>query len=161
VRRKCSTRVRSRGRFVLNNYSKQVKLFAYLQECEDWKQWVRRTISQRAADELVRDGEAQAVTRQVDGVVTCVGYRAVTPTGWSKSSPSTLTFGTLVAVGKEAAGRGHLSRAEKMHIIKFRVWPLIGDTKAVAVRPRISETERRHAEQLLRCGYSKQAAPAA
>jgi hypothetical protein len=32
---------------------------------------------------------------------------------------------------------------------KFMVWPLIGDTKAVAVRPRISAEDRRRAEKLL------------
>ena len=85
----------------------------------------------------------------VDGEVQTVGYRALTPTSWEQPSPATLTMGTMNAVAKEAIG-GRMSQRERDQVVKFRVWPLIGDTKAVAVRPPMTAIERHFAEQLLK-----------
>lgn len=145
--RRSRNKVRSRGKLVLNAYNKMVKHFAYIQGTLDWKEWSHRTISTRQAEILVATGNAEIVTRMVAGTVTIVGYRATSPTSWERPSPSTLTFATMNAVGKEAM-HCQLTRREEREVLKFRVWPLIGDTKAVAVRPRMTETERRFAESL-------------
>lgn len=157
MRKRCRSRVRSRGKVVLNAYSRMVPYFAYAQTTDKWREWTFRTKSQRQAEALVAAGEAEIVTRMVDGVVRVVGYRALTPTSWERPSPATLTFGTMCAVGNQdaegkddIAERHRLTRRERAEIVKFKVWPLIGDTKAVAVRPRISAAERREAEKLLR-----------
>jgi hypothetical protein len=154
MRKRCRGRVRTRGKVVLNAYNRMVAYFAYAQLSNKWREWTFRTISQRQAETLVAAGEAMAITRMEDGVVRVVGYRALQPTTWERPSPTTLTFGTMCAVGNQDAEqvadpRYRLTRRERMEIVKFKVWPLIGDTKAVAVRPRISEADRREAEKLL------------
>lgn len=151
MRKRCRSRVRSRGKIVLNSYTRKVAYFAYAQTTERWREWTFRTKSQRAAEQLVAAGEAEAVVRMIDGVVQVVGYRALTPTSWERPSPTTLTYGTMVAVGNDEAG-AKLSGWERREILKFRVWPLIGDTRAIAVRPRLSAEERRIAEGLLARG---------
>jgi hypothetical protein len=140
--------VRSRGKVVLNAYSRMVAYFAYTQLTDKWREWTFRSVSQRQAELLVAAGEATAVTRLQDGAVRIVGYRALKPTSWERPSPATLTFATMVAVGNNEA-QAKLTRRERMEIIKFKVWPLIGDTKAVCVRPRISAEDRRMAEAIL------------
>jgi len=140
--------VRSRGKVVLNAYSRMVAYFAYAQLSERWAEWTFRSVSQRQAENLVAAGEAVAIIRMQDGAVRIVGYRALKPTSWERPSPATLTFQTMVAVGNNEA-QAKLTRRERMEIIKFKVWPLIGDTKAVCVRPRISAADRREAEKLL------------
>jgi hypothetical protein len=157
MRKRCRTRVRSRGKVVLNVYSRMVSYFAYTQNSSKWREWTFRTVSQRQAELLVAAGEAEVITRMLDGAVRIVGYRALQPTSWERPSPATLTFGTMCAVGNQdadgkddIAARYRLTRRERQEIVKFKVWPLIGDTKAVAVRPRITDAERREAEKLLR-----------
>jgi hypothetical protein len=125
-----------------------VAYFAYAQLSEKWREWSFRTISQRQAETLVAAGEAVPVTREVDGVVQTVGYRALQPTSWERPSPATLTHGTMTAVLHESYHE-RLTRRQRNEILKYRVWALIGDDKAVAVRPRISDAERRFAEKLL------------
>lgn len=159
MRKRCRSRVRSRGKVVLNSYTRMVAYFAYTQLSEKWREWNFRTVSQRVAEALVAAGEAVPIYRmQGDEVrsVGIVGYRALKPTSWERPSPATLTFGTMCAVGNQdaegkddIAARYRLTRRERAEIVKYKVWPLIGDTKAVAVRPRISEAERREAEKLL------------
>jgi hypothetical protein len=140
---------------VLNSYTRMVAYFAYAQLSNKWGEWTFRTISQRQAELLVASGEATAITRMMDGAVRIVGYRALKPTSWERPSPSTLTLGTMLAVGYDEAAarvadsRYRLTRRERAEILKFRVWPLIGDTKAVAVRPRMTGAERVLAEKLL------------
>jgi len=151
MRKRCRSRVRSRGKVVLNAYTRKVAYFAYSQSSPRWREWTFRTKSQRAAEQLVAAGEAEPIVREVDGVVQVVGYRALSPTSWERPSPATLTYSTMMAVGNDEEG-AKLSRWERREILKFRVWPLIGDTRAVAVRPRISADERRHAEGLLAKG---------
>lgn len=151
MRKHCRSRVRSRGKLVLTPYTKMVAHFAYAQPSEKWKDWNFRTISLREALNLVAAGEAEAVTREKDGAVQVVGYRALTPTSWERPSPASLTFATLNAVSNHVGEPKDLqvSRKDRMEYVKFKVWPLIGDTKAVAVRPRISDEDRVLAEKLL------------
>lgn len=68
--------------------------------------------------------------------------------GFRRPSPSTLTVSTMAAVAIAEPGV-RLSRAERAHVAKFRVWALIGDSKAVAVRPRMTEREFSVAARLL------------
>jgi hypothetical protein len=157
MRKRCRTRVRSRGKVVLNAYSRMVSYFAYTQLSNKWREWTFRTVSQRQAELLVEVGEAVPITRMADGAVRIVGFRATKPTSWERPSPATLTWGTMCAVGNQdadgkddIAARYRLTGRERREIVKFKVWPLIGDTKAVAVRPRITDAERREAEKLLR-----------
>jgi hypothetical protein len=156
MRKRCRSRVRSRGKVVLNSYTRMVAYFAYTQLTDKWREWNFRTVSQRVAEALVAAGEAIPITRMVDGDVRVVGYRALKPTSWEQPSPTTLTYGTMCAVGnqdadgkEDIAARYRLTRRERAEIFKYKVWALIGDTKAVAVRPRITEAERREAEKLL------------
>jgi hypothetical protein len=132
-----------------------VAYFSYSQSTEKWKDWTFRTISQRQAENLVAAGEARPITRMRDGIVQVVGFRATKPTSWERESPATLTYATMVAVGNDGGGvpadpRYRQTRREREEVTKFRVWALIGDTKAVAVRPRITEAERELAEKLLK-----------
>lgn len=153
MRKHCRTRVRSRGKFVLTPYTKMVAYFSYAQATEKWRDWTFRTISQRQAEILVAAGEARVITRMREGIVQVVGFRATKPTSWERESPTTLTYATMVAVGndggKPSNPRYRQTRRERAEVTKFRVWPLIGDTKAVAVRPRISEQELKLARSLL------------
>jgi hypothetical protein len=151
MRMRHRTLARSRGKLVMNSYNRMVAHFAYAQTSEKWGDWTFRTISQRQAENLVSAGEAERIIRRLDGEVQVVGYRALKPTSWERPSPATLTFATMKAVAKHAQGY-RLTRGESEQVIKFRVWPLIGDTRAVAVRPRISDAERDSAETLLAGG---------
>jgi hypothetical protein len=73
------------------------------------------------------------------------------PASASEPTPATLTFATMKAVA--AAGpKVRLSRYERDQVKKFRVWGLIGDTRAVAVRPRMSASEIVAARKLLGLG---------
>ena len=120
-----------------------VALAAYAQASPDWHEWMVRSVSLRTALEMVDAGEAEAVTRKTDnGLVTI--YRETKPTRASKSSPATLTFATMLAVAKRRDER--LRPDEMAHVAKFLVWPFIGDTRAVAVRPRVTERELRQAQ---------------
>lgn len=149
--RRCRNRVRSRGKLILNSYNRMVRYFAYIQPSLSWREWKWRQLSQREAQNLVAGGEAERIVRMVDGELQVVGYRALSPTSWERPSPATLTHSTMVAVGKNAQGCRLTSR-EKREVEKFKVWPLIGDTRAIAVRPRMSDAERRAAETLLSSG---------
>lgn len=154
MRKHCRTRVRSRGKVVLNATSRMVAYFAYAQGSLKWSEWAFRTISQRQAQILEAAGEAERITRLVDGTVQVVGYRALKPTSWERPSPCTLTLATMVAVGREAQGCT-LTRRQRDEVVKFRVWPLIGDSRAIAVRPPMTVEERRTAETMLVRGYPR------
>jgi hypothetical protein len=153
------TRQRSRGHVVRHASTTLVKLFSYIQPAgSTWKDWTFRTVSLKQAQTYVLTGEAIAVTRMVDGAVEIVGYSALQPVRQSKPSPSCLTFGTMDAVAKAAVIPSMvngtrpdmgLSYGAERQVEKFKVWALVGDNKAVAVRPRISAEERAHAENLL------------
>lgn len=71
----------------------------------------------------------------------------------SKRSPSALTKSVMQSVSGEGIGRVHEididhESAEAAMRNKYIVWPFIGDTKAVAVRPRTSEEDLRRANSL-------------
>jgi hypothetical protein len=66
----------------------------------------------------------------------------------SQPTPATLTFSTMKAVAV-AEPKVRLSRYELSQVRKFKVWPLVGDTRAVAVRPKMSDRERAAAMKLL------------
>ena len=142
------------GKRTLNPYTRMVAHFAYIQPSEKWAEWNFRLISARQAQLLVDCGEAVWVQREVvtpEGgrEVREVGIRALRPTSWERPSPSTLTLATTNAVALATDGEDELTRRQRHEYLKFKVWPLIGDTKAIAVRPRISESDRRMAENLL------------
>lgn len=148
MRKRCRGRVRSRRKVVLTAYTRMVAYFAYSQDSKKWREWTFRTVSQHQAQRRVAAGEAIAITRWHQGAVRVVGYRALQPERCSRPTPSTLTYQTMVAVGNNEVD-AELEPWERNQILKFKVWPLIGDTKAVAVRPRITDAERRLAEKLL------------
>ena len=152
MRKRPRNLVRTRGKRVLNSYSRMVCHFAYAQLSEKWEEWKFRTISHRQANQLVAAGEATPVTREKDGVVYIVGYRALKPTNWERPSSPTLTVATTNAVANAVAREGinpRLTRREREEIFKYKVYALIGDDKAVSIRPRITEAERNSAETLL------------
>lgn len=126
-----------------------VKLFDYTQNREKgWEEWQFRSMSQAHVRKLVAEDKAEAVRRMKDGVACVVGYRALTPTRALKRSACTLTLATMNAVSKRA-DREELDLYERLEVEKFDVWALVGDTKAPAVRPRISLAERCRAERML------------
>ena len=152
MRKRARNLVRTRGKRVLNSYNRMVCHFAYAQLSEKWDEWKFRTISYRQASLLVSAGEASAITREIDGVVCIVGYRALKPTSWERPSAATLTVATTHAVANAVTReeKSHrLTRRERDEIFKYKVYALIGDDKAVSVRPRITEAERAEAEKLL------------
>jgi hypothetical protein len=164
LRKNCHTRVRSRGHVVLTNYTRMVRYYSFVQPLDErrrevkWQGWTNvRSISLRSALQRVADGQAIAITRSVpdylSGVagamqVEVVGYRALQPVRSERPSPTTLTLETMQAVSNAVDGAA-LQGYERRELEKFQVWAFIGDTKAVAVRPRTSEADRRVAMGLL------------
>jgi hypothetical protein len=134
---------------VLNSYNRMVAHFAYMQSASKWQEWTFRTISLRQAEIKEAAGEVERVTREVDGVVQVVGFRELQATVSGRPTPTTLTLATLNAVSNQD---GKLERFEERQVIKFIVWPLVGDTKAVAVRPRMTELERAFANKVMAAG---------
>lgn len=154
---------RCRGTLVRNRHNTLVAMFYMNQSTADWRNWGYRMLSQAKAEELEREGRAERVIRSVeqdifgeDGQV-CGSQKVVMTVGWrmqevmrsERPSPTTLTMSTSRAVSGEFLRGDRPTRGERALIAKFVSWPLIGDTKAVAVRPRITPGERRHAESLL------------
>ncbi len=148
MRNRCRRRTRTARPVVLDGYSRLVCHFAYIQDSGAWREWSFRQISHRQAQNLLAAGEVERVIGEKDGVVQVVGYRALSPTRWERPSPCTLTLQTSLAVAQ--SDDPELTRRQRNEILKFKVWALIGDEKAVAVRPRISAADRRIAENLLR-----------
>ncbi|MFP5231521.1 MAG: hypothetical protein ACLGQX_02705 [Acidobacteriota bacterium] len=154
MRRRQRRRPSAPAQRVLNPYSRMVAHFAYVQPSERWTEWSFRLISARQAQAMVDCGEAVWVSREVttpqgEPQVQPVGIRALQPTNWEHPTPCTLTVATTHAVALAADGRQRLTRRQRAEVLRFKVWPLIGDSKAVAVRPRISAEDRRVAENLL------------
>jgi hypothetical protein len=147
--KRCKNRVRSRGKLVLNSYNRMVAHFAYNQISGKWREWTFRTISLREAEKLEAAGEVKRVTREVDGVLQVIGFASLEATVSGRPTPTTLTKKTLDAVSNQD---GRLTRREEIEVIKFIVWPLIGDTKAVCVRPPMTPIERHFAEKVLAVG---------
>jgi hypothetical protein len=145
------TRKRRSNRCVQPNRLDQTTvMFAAEQDAPDWHNWRFRSVALRVALRMVADGEAEQLALATEnGSITC--FRAIKRVGVDqlRRSPATLTFATMTAVGNATSSES-LSSAERAHVAKFLVWPLIGDTKAVAVRPRISDRDRRQAERMMR-----------
>jgi hypothetical protein len=135
---------------VLSAATRMVKLFDYLQTAPQWRQWGFQTTSQAKAERMVGRSEAERIVRRDDdGLVRVVGYRRTKGAQMARRSSSSLTFATLKAVASYAGG-GQMSRWERKEVERFVVWPLVGDTHAVAVRPAISEAQRKLANSLFR-----------
>jgi len=82
------------------------------------------------------------------------GIRFIEKQRVSKASPCTLSKRVMQAVsGEGLAGIHEVSRShdseEDALRIKYEVWGLVGDTKAVCVRPRMTPEEIRRAQKLL------------
>jgi hypothetical protein len=120
-----------------------VRLYSYSQTTPEWREWAFISEPLGKVLRMVEAGEASPVRRVVAGIEQCVGFQRTTQDAL-KRSPCTLTRSTLFAVSGEKPNR--------MEVVKFLVWPLIGDTRATCVRPRISDVERREAERLLGTG---------
>lgn len=148
MRKHARNRVRTRGKRVLTAETRMVALFGFFQSSPKWREWTFRTVSLKKAETMAKQGEVVPVLRWHDGAVRAVGYIATKPVRLDRPSPTTLTFATMRAVGNQDAG-ADLTANERREIDKFRVWPLIGDTKAVAVRPRMTDDERKFAMKLL------------
>lgn len=99
---------------------------------------------------LVREGKAVFEY----GRAGIKGIRFMERQRMTKSSPCTLTKRVMQAVSGEGLGSiheidlGH-DGEEAALTAKFQVWGLIGDTKAVAVRPRMTQDEIYRAQKLL------------
>jgi hypothetical protein len=148
-----SRRARRRVQSVIKRPSELRKLdqpvivFSYLQDSGNWRTWRFRLVSLRKVLEMVSEGQAETLTRKTaNGLV--IFYRETQASRLSAPSPTTLTLATMNAVGRSGNPQDRLEPSDYAHVVKFRVWPLIGDTKAVAVRPRISDSERILAEKL-------------
>jgi hypothetical protein len=87
----------------------------------------------------------------LDGTLQVVGYRATQPVRRERPSPAALTPDTMMAVTNDGP-LSELTPWERNEILRFRVWPLISDTKARITRPRMTETEERLALKLLSSG---------
>jgi hypothetical protein len=149
MRRCHRTKVLTRRKLVPTNYSRKVAHFANNQLSPKWQEWTFRTISLRQALIMEAAGEVDRITREVDGAVQIVGFLAKNPSIPGNPTPATLTLATLNAVSNRD---GRLTRGEELQVIKFLAWPMIGDTKAVCVRPPMTVAERRYAENVLTAG---------
>lgn len=148
-RKNCHTQVRNRGSHIRTLETMKVKLFDYTQNREKgWEDWQFQSRSQAYVAKLVSEGKAEPVMRMKNGVVCCVGYRALTPTKPLKRTPCTLTISTMNAVSKRA-DREKLDLYERLEVEKFDVWALVGTMKGGGVRPRVSDEDRRRAGKLL------------
>ena len=149
MRKHCRSRHRSRGKFVLSAQTRMVRLFDYLQGNGGWRDWTFQTVSQAKAEAQVARGEAERIVRREDGLVQVVGYRRTQASQLAFRSPAALTYSTLKAVASYAGG-DTLTRNERREVEKFIAWPLEGDRRAVAVRPRMSPEQHKLAMALFR-----------
>lgn len=138
----------------LTRSNQAVVMFAFSRIQQDWRTWWYRSMSLRTAMKLVAAGDAEELLIETENGPT-VFFRETTPPGPMLNaerncyqSPTTLTVATMNAVAIAEPGV-RLTRAEKAHVDKFKVWPLIGDTKAVAIRPRMTDSERSSAQKLM------------
>lgn len=151
MRRAPKTRVRVRACVALTTYTRLQVLFSCNQANANWRQWTHKMISQRQMAVLIAAGDVEPVTRQVeDGTVQLVGYRAKRPLRRSDSSPACLNAATMIVAAKKA--NEEFSRGETATLDKYRLWPFIGDDRAVCVRPRPTAIETGHIETLLAAG---------
>lgn len=128
-------------------------LNAYSFQCEKLSEsdLPMRQVSWAEGLKMVKDGKAdwEYGRAGIKGIRFREKQRAQNPT------PCTLDMRVIKSVSGEGLAGPHsvddrsLQGQEESLRTKFMVWPLIGDTKAVCVRPRISAEDRRRAEKLL------------
>ena len=127
-----------------------VTVFAHSRVEHDRRTWWYRSLPLRDALKMETRGEIRRI--DVGGSIAYQEMFAASNCSESSRllyrSPATLTLATMNAVAI-AENNVQLSPGEHAQVVKFKVWGLIGDTKAVAVRPRMSESERAEAEKLL------------
>lgn len=159
------TRKRRSNRSQPTQPSHYVMIFAYWRIAHFRETWWYRSLPLSEVLRMVARGQAFEVQIETDNGLA-VAYQEVAVPGQTSDaengrkiyrSPATLTLASMNAV---AIAERHvkLTRAEQAQVEKVTVWPLIGDTKATAVRPRMSEEQRRQAEKLL--GYPNPGKPA-
>lgn len=129
------------------------RINAYSFQCEKWTEGdlPMRSVTWAEGVSMVKDGKAtwEYGRAGIKGIRFCEKQRAQNP------SPCTLDMRVLKSVSGEGLAGPHsvddrsLQGQEESLRTKFMVWPLVGDTKAVCVRPRISADDRRRAEKLL------------
>lgn len=144
MRKHARSRVRTRGRRVLLPETRMVALFRYAQDAPQWQDWRFETVKQARAQQMEADGDAERIVRMQDSELKVVGWRRTRPSMKRRLSPATLTLATMQAVAGERTGGGAWAE-----VVKFMVWPLIGDDRAVCVRPRMSDEQRMQAMRLL------------
>lgn len=128
-----------------------VRMFAYVQDTPEWRNWRGRTVTQRTAQRMVAEGEAIEITREHNGTIVTM-YREMRPTRLSRPTPCTLTFATSNAAAANEPGV-QLTRSERSHIAKLTFWPLEFDRKnAATVGPRVTEANRKAAVALMEAG---------
>jgi hypothetical protein len=129
------------------------RINAYSFQCEKWSEGdlPMRSVTWAEGLKMVQDGKAtwEYGRAGIKGIRFCEKQRAQNP------SPCTLTMSVMKSVsgeglsGPHSIDNGALDGVEEGMRIKFHVWALVGDTRAVCVRPRISDDDRRRAEKLL------------
>lgn len=139
----------------MKKMDQHVVMAAYAQDIPDWRQWRGRHVSLRKALEMVAASEAEPIRRKTpNGIITF--YKETKPSRAGSPTPCTLTLSTMLAVGRDKDGsKAKLTPREYNEVVKFRIWPTIGDQKAVAVRPRMTVSERNFAEKLFDCAKGK------
>jgi hypothetical protein len=139
MRKARKSRVRVRACQALTTYTRLQRCFSYIQDTLDWTKWTYKLVSQRQIAILLAAGDVQPVTRQVDGKVEIVGYRAMRPIRRSDVSPACLNAATMnvAAMGSHDS----MSRGEAAQLARYRLWPFTGDSRARLTGPRPTETE--------------------
>lgn len=126
-------------------------LNAYSYQCEKLSEsdLPMRQVTWAAGLKMVKEGKAtwEYGKAGIKGIRFTEKQREQNPT------PCTLTMSVMKAVAGEGLAGPHSieleSGSEDKLRDKFRVWALIGDTKAVCVRPKVDEAYLRTAHKLL------------
>jgi hypothetical protein len=151
MRARARSRVRIRACQAQTTYTRMEILFGYNQSSSNWREWTYKSISQRAMGKLTAGGDVEAVTRMDDeGKVRVVGQRATRPIRRSDESPSSLNAGTMYVAAM--GDKEEKTPAEEAQLDKFRLWPFIGDDRAICVRPRPTAIETGYLDTLLAAG---------
>jgi hypothetical protein len=151
MRRASKTRTRVRACAALTTYTRLQVCFSYSQASGNWREWTYKMISQRQMGVLIAGGDVEPITRMGDdGEVQVVGHRATRPIRRTDSSPTCLTAATMAVA---AMGSGDtMFRGDVAQLEKYRLWPFVGDDRAVCVRPRPTAIERAYLDTLLAAG---------
>lgn len=129
-------------------------MFAFGRVEYDRRTWWYRSLPLHEAQQMTTRGQAREIEVETEQGYVTAFQETVAPAISADQrrklyrSPTTLTFATMCAVAINEP-KVSLSPFERAEVNKVTVWPLIGDTKAVAVRPRISDEQRKRALQLM------------